>query len=899
MAPSNRPAAAARTIKAFDFEERAFNAEAVPRFWFRAQHAPPERERAGFPQWNRGAFDYTIAKSGKASVKLPLGGGSCALRLAATQLPILPDADLRIEAQVTTRGMLHARAGLLTRLLDQTGAPLAGTDSYSELVTSESGWALISSDQRATPPEAAFLQIELLALQPDQRPSSTSTDPHIVSVQDLSAAAYFDDVTVRQLPRLTLRATGGMLAPATGQVELKIDVRDQAGEKLTLDLMVTDIDGRIVHQHTHAMPIGGEQITMSVTLPRAGWYLAQVGVTGGTAGTATISTALLRPPQQATIFSQRTLDPSVPSFEPDQTGPARLMMLAEDLPPSDASEVLRLTKAAALSGVSLSATPLLGEPSGSGPMHNLTDALISSGQRVTLAFNTLPGMLLAALSQRELDPLGLADIDSAAWFPILEPVLDRFGRRIVGWRFGQLTYEPGASPPDAALLSERSGKISATLRSHALGSQLLAPWRAEWQTLPEAKLGRVTVIAGGGTPSSVAQSVINAAGSEMLVLQTAGASFSERDRAIDAAQRLVYAWLGASALKSTAAASNAAPVFIAFDSAISARDGRISPEPQAAILLGLAQQLLGRSIVATLADEPGHAVFLLDPALRASSLTSPSAPPKPSALIAWSEQPGRVLERHLGAGPLFAFDMLGNPVDLAKPDATGLWSIPLSEVPIIIEGVDAGLVRFVAGLSLDPSFIPAAATVQETRLSITNPWPGGIIGTVQLTATETDRARGWAIGPASAVSFALTPGETTTLPFALTIPPSEIVGPKVLTAIVRTEGDRTYGPFRIALPIRIGVPGLDLAVIISPSGNDLIASITATNSGSRPRTLLVEIAASGRRRQDQSISRLQPGESATRRFILENAAALTADRLWVSATDVDTAERLNTIAPLR
>ncbi len=964
---TERPAAAGRIVRLFDFEERAFNSEAVPRFWFRAQHAPPERPRPGFPQWNKGGFDTEIAHSGTSSVKLPVAGGSCSLRLSGTVVPVLPDADLEVVAVVQTKNLRHARAMISVRLLDQTGNPLPETERFSEPILSPGTWREVSVPMAATPANAAFIQIELLAVQPDGIPGAAATDQYAVALQDLAGAAYFDDVAIRQLPRLTIQSISGPWIPPdsdlAGKADLLVTVRDQAGEALRASLVCSDVDGKVIASVERTLPAGGATFHWPVTLPKAGWYSARVKITGGTAATSSTQLSLLCLPADAAAKA-------VPL-----EGNIKLGVLAENLSAAATENLRLLCRYGGFTSVSLSAMPLLaeapmtdpsmsGQPAANQPMHQLAEVLIATGVRVGMAWDTVPSDLRDKLSASELDPLGLADIDPEKWFARLEPVLDRFGRRITGWRFGRLATEQGASPPDSVAMRRRIAAIVEVLRKHAVGSRVSVPWRAEWSVMTDDMFGRYVLVPATISPEAVVDRAAASAGAEMTVLQLADNSISGRDRCIDAAQRLVSAWRGASMTGGVGSDGLAAPALgtgaasvLAFDSMWNLRtDGQLDPRPESAVMLGIGRKLLGRTVTAVIIDEPLTKGLLLSPGQGGGARIRPTDPtrqratdgqaaadgaaglsPVPAkaqvsslakdvrsvardntpaaldseptggleetvaasqrdmsaAIVVWSEQPGAVLERHLGPNKLHGFDMFGNAVALPAPDSAGLYRIPLTPEPLLIEGVDGDLVRFVSGLRFDPSFIPVAATVQETRLALSNPWPSRISGSVQILPAEADRRKGWSVSPAAPQSFSLSGKESGILPFNLTISPAEVVGPRSLTAVLRIEGERSYGPLKLTLPVEVGVPGLDINVVLSPSDKDLVVSVTATNTGSRIRTLQINAAAQGRRQQDQSVSQLQPGESAVRRFILENARELSGKKIMVSGIDADTSERLN------
>lgn len=119
LAQMDRPEAARRTVKSWDFEGDAGLFEPVPPGWFRAQDNPNTgRVRPGFPAFNAAILDAEVAASGRFSMRLPTRGGSTSLTLAAGVLPAIPDGDYSVVARVRTQGLEHARARIVAWFLD-------------------------------------------------------------------------------------------------------------------------------------------------------------------------------------------------------------------------------------------------------------------------------------------------------------------------------------------------------------------------------------------------------------------------------------------------------------------------------------------------------------------------------------------------------------------------------------------------------------------------------------------------------------------------------------------------------------------------------------------------------------------------------------------------------------
>jgi hypothetical protein len=120
-----RPETSGRVVKVFNFEEAKTNPGDVPRGWFRS-FDEPSRARPGFPDWNKASLSYTteggVAFGGAGSVMLPTRGGSTALVVNEGVLPVFQNADYLISAKVRTDRLVHARAAMVARFLDKSGA---------------------------------------------------------------------------------------------------------------------------------------------------------------------------------------------------------------------------------------------------------------------------------------------------------------------------------------------------------------------------------------------------------------------------------------------------------------------------------------------------------------------------------------------------------------------------------------------------------------------------------------------------------------------------------------------------------------------------------------------------------------------------------------------------------
>src|SRR5262249_38599898 len=141
------------------------------------------------------------------------------------------------------------------------------------------------------------------------------------------------------------------------------------------------------------------------------------------------------------------------------------------------------------------------------------------------------------------------------------------------------------------------------------------------------------------------------------------------------------------------------------------RDAQTVPEASLAAWRTLATELSGRKIVGELAITDGARVFI-------------AQGKSDSVLIAWNDSadPERaVIRGYLGESNVRVIDPFGNPEPSSGPGNSV--NIPIPETPIFIEGVDAQLARFRAGMRIEPGFLPARAERHHVEVVIENPWP--------------------------------------------------------------------------------------------------------------------------------------------------------------------------------
>jgi hypothetical protein len=956
----SRPATAGRVVRVFTFDEAATNPFPVPDHWTRAQSDPgatPPRERPGFPNWNQADLDYSISAHpddpAGGAVRLRASGGSTCLRLDPGVLPIFPGADYAILAKVRTQGLTHARATLIARFLDKSGAPLAAGEWRSALVNTNGAWQDISVELLSESPDAAYIQIDLDVLQPQQFTTS-ELGKHQVWPEDIHGLAWFDDVSVTQLPRVQISLQSPVnIVFQPDRPRIDLTVRDLTGEALQASAHVLDTKGQEVAAFERRLSGGGAHAAWDPDLPQPGWYRVTLDVLNDRGLVGSTHLDLLWLPAAATHAPASAPGPApagdaaAPNADAMDADRLRFGLVAQDLPAGLLSFLPELAHTAGAGAVTLpiwSADLTESDAPGAFKMLAPTiDALLGSWLDVTLCLAPAPAELARKLRLDASDPLALLGHDEVYASPDLLPFLDKHGQRVRRWQVGPIGGD--AAFWSAARVGDNLGArldaADARFSKLVPGPIMTVPWRAD-RALPR-KLGSAA-----GARRAVAALLPAALPPESLPLladtwksSATGAGrpeltlvfellpldqFGAQAGVADLVKRTLAFWEAFPRGPAAGGVSDVRAALLDPWSSFGDRRPTVYPRPELGVWRTLGEHLCGRRVVGRLQTIPGTTVYILGAA--------PDAPSsRGGCLVAWRDfaDPGdAVLRAALGPGPVTAFDPFDNPTvyPLAASSAAGasgpaspVHAVPLTETPIFIENIDVGLVRFLSAVHLDPAFLPATNTDHELHVVIDNPWPGPMEGRFIVSepggggaaapptspadsapgaSSFSGRDRSWHISPRSA-AFSIPAGQTARLPLAISFSPVEETGAKELIFEFDVAGGGTGGGSyqRVRVPARldIGLESLKMDLTIrptpTPDGPDLFVSAEVVNTGASTVSLNFVAFAPGLPRAKASVAALEPGGAITRFFSFAGGAKLKGQRITVSVYDPEHKARLN------
>lgn len=921
-----RPQRASRVVALFDFEEQLTNPLEVPEGWVRGQTEPAiGRDRPGFPRFNRAELDYDApALAGEGSLRVEARGGSGSLLMRPGVIPIFPGADYMVVASVRTQNVQHARAVIAARLLDQALQPIPGSESRSEPVTSPGVWSRLRTPVLGDFDNAAYLQLELLLLQPEQLDPDAIDRPFHVMREDYDARAWFDEVGVVALPRIeihTANRAGVVVAPARPTFDLL--VRDLAGDPLTVDAVITDAHGAEIDRSTRRLPGGRLVERWTPSLDKLGWYTATLEVRVGDTLVGSSETSFAWTP---------------PLRRPDRVGegpdarPSELEdweQFALLVPHVDAAAIdhlVELVRASGVGAVSLGAWGRFDDQARQDRhVRRLAPAineLLDDWVRLTLSLSSVPPEMAQSVNLEQHDVLALLAGDPAVWEPSATPLIDRFGQRVRHWQVG--APAPGA-PLEATDLAAALDRIDDALSDMIPGPVIDIPWHADDLLDPVAlQWGRNVTMLGiaGDAPGAYAllredweraQRIAPEPGASADPSDRPGLTFAlrpidpvrygHRASAAEFVRHAVMFWAQfAPEYSSEGDAPARATLALADPWTIEPhRRPHAAPTPAYPAMRALIDRLSGRRIRHTLTSHPGVHAMLLEP-------TAGSISGSKGAIVLWSEQADTAsFELFLGDTQISRVDIFGNHTPI-EPDTIPGLDIPVHRIevtrePVFLEGVDTTLVSFLASLTLKPDTLASTGDMHEASVTIVNPWRVPVRGAVYIVEpggySDPDGVidRSWRISPRK-LPFRLNPGETREFPVNIAFSLAEEAGQKRVIMDVELVAEQDHGIVRTDQPLNIGLPGIDLDLsaqrALGADGVEFVAvDLIVTNRRAEAVSFDLVGVAAGRPRERTTVTELAPGEIAARTLAFEYGPDLKDARIAISLVLPGDEGRLN------
>lgn len=846
-----------RVLKTFDFEERRLgNEEPLPMHWQKVAGA-------GLPHYVNGRLSTDRHRSGAYSFRFELNGGGLVYRYEPGRIKVQPGAHYRIEAYCQTTVLPNARARVSAYLADPLGRMLPQTLCHSDLYAARADdepWKKLTVELSADSPDADSLVIELELLQPMHFATSRLGERTLFT-QDIHGSAWFDDVSISQVPQVALRTDHTANVFARGEVpRLRILVNDRFTDDLTGQIVVKNAQGAEVYQRSGAVTVdaagalGGKQMLVELPGLPAGWYEASISMTshGQPLGSQAIDLVLLG-------------DDGKPG-----TPDGRFGFIATGLPFEAWESLPRILPMLSAGRVKLAVWSAEGdvEASRAPQFDKLLSRFEELGITPTACLVEPPPAVAGQLEGHGWT--ALLKTPREAWQPRLAFLLSRHANHLDRWQIGEdgsdvFVNDPAMRKVYRSVYNEFAALIEKP--------DLAMPWPA-WYEIA----GDLPATIALSVPTSVLPSQLPLYIEEVrrhkdhnlsLSLELLDREHYGREQQIrDLAQRVIYA-LAADASRIDL------PIPIA-----PARDDRgqvEQPQELFIIMRTLISTLSGAQFKGRIALADGVDAFLFDRDGR-------------GILALWDrgDRAGvKELALNLGERPQ-SVDLWGNVAPLPRPtgEKQGRVALRIGPMPMFLVDIDGPQAQLRASVAIDRPLLESSFRPHERRLRFANPYKESISGTVHVQPPA-----GWTVNPPT-FNFSLNPGETLDRAVTIQFPYNSFAGAKTLTCDFYIQGQRNPG-FTVPIQLNLGLTDVGMQSIALRDKNAIYLQQLVTNYGDAPINYTAFVMCPGQARQERMVTNLAPGATTVKRFRFEGITGKDMKSVRVGLKELEGTRILN------
>lgn len=867
-----------RILRTFDFEERRLgNVEDLPMHWNKV-------EASGLPHYVNGRLTTDRARSGKFSFRYDLNGGSLVYRYDAGSIRVQTGAHYRVEGYVATTPLANARARITAYFVDIDGNILQPTVRHSDLYAARRNnepWQRLLVELSAENPDAHSLVIEAALLQPQFYAPSRLGDRALFA-QDIRGTAWFDDISVSQVPRVKMSTDRpGNIFRRGEPLRLQVLVSDRFTDDLAAQLLVHDADGKKVYQRSGATELaaaeslGPGRRRLSILLPELppGWY----------------SVELVMSSRGQYVGDQRLAIIQLADAAPFATPDDRFGLIATDVPFAAWAQLPDILPFLGAGKVKLAVWSAAGdiEDVDSAAFDQMLVRLQERRITPTACLVDLPPAIAAKLTARQklLDAqaafagsLSRNTFDSAwpyllkaqtsDWQPQLAQLIARHANHLDRWQLG-------ADGTDAFVtqrgMRDVYNRVYAEFTALMHKPDLAMPWPA-WYEFD----GRLPATIALSVPPSVlpAQIPLYMQDAQGHSLSVSLQSLDRRQygRAVqirDFAQRMIYAL-----------AANVQRLDLPLPFNVR-RDGDTlvnEPDEMLLVMRTLITHLGGASFKGKVPIADGVEAFLFE---RAGQ----------GILVLWDRGASgsvKQLAINLGQRPL-KVDLWGNVTPLLSDQdtrAAGNTSLALDPMPILLTDIDAQVAMLRASVAIDRPLIESSFQQHVRRLRFSNPYRTAISGTVKLKAPA-----GWTLNPPTH-TFSLNPGESFDRELTIEFPYNSYAGPKTIEAQFAVQADRN-STFTVPITLNLGLSDVGMQTFALRDGNDILVQQTIQNYGDKPIDYSAFAIFPGQARQERLVTNLGAGRTTIKRYRFTEAKVPPGTRLRVGVKELNGSRILN------
>jgi hypothetical protein len=862
-----QPAEVNRVLRNIDFEERRLgNVEDLPMHWSKV-------DGPGLMHYVNGRLTTERARDGRYSFHLDLNGGGLIYRYDPKGIAVQPGAHYRVEVYAQTTVLPNARARLTAYFADVDGRPIADSTRHSELYAARSNdepWKKLSvelsAESRRDDPTPAYLVMELALLQP-MHYAPPSLGQRTLFTQDIRGGAWFDSLSVSQVPKVVLSSDKpGNIFRRGEPTRLQVNVNDRFTDDLAAQLVVRDARGAIAFQRSGAMEMSSAQTLgpgrkqMALELPELapGWYEATLVMNsqGKFVGEQTIDFVLLA---DAIGTGHQT---------PDN----RFGVIATDLPFDGWGELPEILPFLSAGRVKLAVWSEAGDVQqvDSAAFDRLLERLQQLGITPTAVLAAIPPDVkerLLATRAKTSSALGVTDeqkalsgddawiellkADPQMWQPQLAFMISRHANHLDRWQLGADNSDAFVTRPEMRDVYNRIyGEFAGLVQT----PDLAMPWPA-WYELD----GKLPATVALSLPSSVLpeqlplyiQDIKGRANTGTghspqlsLSLQQLDAAYGREVVIRDMAERITHAL-----------AAGADRIDVPLPFTVKRVGDALVKQPQEMLLVQrtLLTTLGGTTFRGKVPIAEDVDAFLFDK--NGSGI-----------LVLWStggissdgSRRSNVRELPLSVGPRpMRVDLWGNASPVLKVGSN--ISVDIGEMPILLVGIDGPAAQLRASIALDRPLLESSFKPHTRKLSFVNSYRTAIGGTLKLKPPA-----GWTLSPPT-FNFTLNPGEKFERELTIEFPYNSFAGPKNITAEVSVQAD-TNTTFSLPIALSLGLSDVGIQTLALRDGKDVIVQQMITNYGDNPIDYTAFAIFPGQARQERLVTNLGPGRTTVKKY---------------------------------
>jgi hypothetical protein len=849
-----------------------------------------------------------VAASLRQCMAIELDGGAG----SATSPPIAISSrySFIFVGQVRTRGLKHDWAEISLSFFDENNTLL---ETFTSRPAQPSDWTAVQIGPVAPQDSRAKYARIALTLRPKD------------SQEDLTGIAWFDDLQLLQVPRMTLRTskpTG--LYQEVGSAEVICDVSgvSEADPRLTFELL----DHQNLQLATHTVAVSANRkpqpaargakdevepfagtASWKPPVQEFGFYRVRVtmSLTGGAILERSVTLATLRP---LTAANSGEFGWSLPGGEQP--------LALEELGPL-LGDV----------GIHWAKFPVWYR----NPDEAWTDRLAWFAERLSLQSIEMVGLLdhppvKAGDSSTEKDqpPIASLFIESGIWDDAVEPLMTRLSLKVRWWQLGGDDDTSFVGLPNADL---KIAEVKQQFNRFGQEIRLGIPWRwvnepskhkrVPWEFLSlttdppltadeiavylegpktapaiapnDTALGKppmatkgspavtARVLSGEGVKATLTNSPIPSRDRRatptvdlrgpkrwIILAPLARESYSTDDRVQDLVMRMLAAKIhGADAIF--------VPQPFSTDHGLMNDDG--TP---------------GELLVPwrTMATTISGAEYIGQIELPGGSTNHVFARGREAFMIVWNDQPAS--ERlSLGEG-LRQMDLWGRelPIEQTEQDGQLEHRVAVGSQPTIIAGLNQAVARWQIELAFDsPRLASIFGREQPLTMRAKNGFGQAIGGEITVRSPKS-----WDINP-RVQRFKLAEGDELKQTFPVSLHVDASSGPQPLEIDFEVVADRTYR-FRVYRVLQLGLEGLAVEMKTRLVGDDLVVEQTINNLTDEPISLQCMLFPPGRRRETKQVIQQGKGRQSLT-FTLPNGIELLGQTIRMRAEEIGSARVLN------